>query len=58
MASAAVGRAGVQPPVVSVIDGDKLNIHSQRIRLYALILVDQIVSTCPPAARVDGQLPQ
>jgi endonuclease YncB( thermonuclease family) len=46
--------------VASVIDGDTIEIHGQRIRLDDLILVDEIVSTCPPAARAAEyeQIPQ
>ena len=63
VASSAVGAAAAQSPVIgvaSVIDGDTLEIHGQRIRLDDLILVDQIVSTCPPAARAAEceQIPQ
>lgn len=63
VASSAVGAAAAQSPVVgvaSVIDGDTLEIHGQPIRLDDLILVDQIVSTCPPVARAAEyeQIPQ
>jgi hypothetical protein len=63
VASSAVGTAAAQPPIVgvaSVIDGDTLDIHGQRIRLDDLILVDQILSTCLPAARAAeyGRFPQ
>ena len=55
--------ASAQSPVVSVvsvIDGVTIEIHGQRIRLDDLILVDEIVSPCPPAARAAEyeQIPQ
>jgi endonuclease YncB( thermonuclease family) len=63
VASSAGGAAAAQSPVVSVvsvIDGVTIEIHGQPIRLDDLVLVDEIVSTCPPAARAAEyeQIPQ
>ena len=63
VASSAVGAAAAQSPVVGVagvIDGDTIEIHGQRGRRDDLVLVDEIVSTCPPAARAAEceQIPQ